>query len=342
MPCALLAGRPICLRAALVFSGTRLTGITQADVDSASTLDAVLERFRLWLDERGLVSALEAGTAVFVAHGGWDLVDQLPKECARKGLTLPSFYGTFADLKVLFALSCPEHRGTSLKQMLDLLGLPQVRGAPNPSRQTISPPLPPHHLDYSHLPSHARSGVCSLACVRADGLAIGSLDVSTQASMTAATSRASSPACSRSMPTSRPRIRSVLASCVGTGRADGLAIGTAPRVEPSPSPLVPIATGVASRAWTLRSVRRPRRPVRPRRPPRRASVPRGALATGTAPRAKPTSSRPRQSASGACCRAPPMPTPRRRAAAAAAVTAADGSLRGAPVTGTVPTRAAVL
>ena len=131
------ACRPICLRAALVFSGTRLTGITQSDVESASTLDAVLERFRLWLDERGLVSALEAGTAVFVAHGGWDLVDQLPKECARKGFTLPSFYGTFADLKVLFALSCPEHRGTSLKQMLDLLGLPQVRGAPNPSRQTL-------------------------------------------------------------------------------------------------------------------------------------------------------------------------------------------------------------
>ena len=150
MPCALLAGRPICWRASLVFSGTRLTGITQADVDSASTLDAVLERFRLWLDERGLVSALEAGTAVFVAHGGWDLVDQLPKECARKGLTLPSFYGTFADLKVLFALSCPEHRGTSLKQMLDLLGLPQVRGAPDPLRQTPTPPHPtpprPLHL----------------------------------------------------------------------------------------------------------------------------------------------------------------------------------------------------
>ena len=336
MPCALLAGRPICWRASLVFSGTRLTGITQAVVDNASTLDAVLERFRLWLDERGLVSALEAGTAVFVAHGGWDLVDQLPKECARKGLTLPSFYGTFADLKVLFALSCPEHRGTSLKQMLDLLGLPQVRGAPDTLRQTTSPPLPPHLL-YS-LPTYPLTHARVLARSRVSS----SLAVSTQASTTAATLRASSPACSRSMPTSRPRTRSVLASCVGTGRADGLAIGTAARAEPLPSPLVPIATGVASRAWTLRSVRRPRRPVRPRRPPRRASVPRGALATGTAPRAKPTSSRPRQSASGACCRAPSMPTPRRRAAAAAAVTAADGSLRGAPVTGTVPTRAAVL
>jgi len=191
-------------------------------------------------------------------------------------------------------------------------------------------------------PPHPFPPTFSIHCPLTLSRVSSSLAVSTQASTTAATLRASSPACSRSMPTSRPRTRSVLASCVGTGRADGLAIGTAARAEPSPSPLVPIATGVASRAWTLRSVRRPRRPVRPRRPPRRASVPRGALATGTAPRAKPTSSRPRQSASGACCRAPSMPTPRRRAAAAAAVTAADGSLRGAPVTGTVPTRAAVL
>ena len=55
-------------------------------------------------------------------HAGWDLIDQLPKECARKGIRLPSSYGTFADLKVLFALAYPDHRGTSLKQMLDHLG----------------------------------------------------------------------------------------------------------------------------------------------------------------------------------------------------------------------------
>ena len=178
VPCALLAGRPICWRASLVFSGTRLTGITQADVDSASTLDAVLERFRLWLDERGLVSALEAGTAVFVAHGGWDLVDQLPKECARKGLTLPSFYGTFADLKVLFALSCPEHRGTSLKQMLDLLGLPQVRAwRPGPlAADRLPTPSPPLSLFTAHLPSHARSSACSLACVQQFGRQHSGLD----------------------------------------------------------------------------------------------------------------------------------------------------------------------
>ena len=57
----------------------------------------------------------------------WDLGDQLPRECARKGLTLPPTFEVYADLKVLFALTCPDHRGTSLKQMLDQCHL-QVQG----------------------------------------------------------------------------------------------------------------------------------------------------------------------------------------------------------------------
>ena len=48
-----------------------------------------------------------------------DLMDQLPKECARKGIPLPSYLSSFADLKIVFALACPDHRGTSLKQMLE-------------------------------------------------------------------------------------------------------------------------------------------------------------------------------------------------------------------------------
>ena len=46
-------------------------------------------------------------------------MDQLPKECARKGIPLPSYLSSFADLKIVFALACPDHRGTSLKQMLE-------------------------------------------------------------------------------------------------------------------------------------------------------------------------------------------------------------------------------
>ena len=104
-----------------------LTGITQEVVDASKPLAGVLEDFYAWLEEYGLMSALEEGRAVLVAHGGWDLGDQLPRECARKGLTLPPTFEVYADLKVLFALTCPDHRGTSLKQMLDQCHL-QVQG----------------------------------------------------------------------------------------------------------------------------------------------------------------------------------------------------------------------
>lgn len=66
-----------------------------------------------------------SGGPVDVSRFAGDLIDQLPKECARKGLTLPTFYDSFVDLKIVFALACPEHRGTSLKQMLELLHIPQ-------------------------------------------------------------------------------------------------------------------------------------------------------------------------------------------------------------------------
>jgi inhibitor of KinA sporulation pathway (predicted exonuclease) len=102
---------------------TSLTHITQSEVDVASPLDEVLEQLEAWLQERGLVQALEQGSAVLVAHGEWDLRDQLPRECARKGITLPSYFNTHTDLKTVFALTHTAHRGTSLKQMADFSGI---------------------------------------------------------------------------------------------------------------------------------------------------------------------------------------------------------------------------
>ena len=105
---------------------TNLTGIAQKDVASASTLAEVLERVDAWLGERGLKAALEKGTAVIVAHGNWDLSDQLPRECARKGIALPSYWNTYVDLKVVFGLACPTARGSSLNQMLEHFNLPPM------------------------------------------------------------------------------------------------------------------------------------------------------------------------------------------------------------------------
>jgi 3'-5' exoribonuclease 1 len=107
---------------------TQLTGITQEEVNAASPLGAVLDRFDAWVGEKGFKAALEQGTAVFVAHGGWDLQDQLPLEAKRKGIPLPSYWGEHTDLKVVFSLACPEARGSSLQQMLDHLSLGPPQG----------------------------------------------------------------------------------------------------------------------------------------------------------------------------------------------------------------------
>lgn len=107
---------------------TQLTGITQEEVNAASPLEAVLDRFDAWLGEHGLKALLDKGTAVFVAHGGWDLQDQLPLEAKRKGISLPSYFAEHTDLKVVFSLTCPEARGSSLQSMLDHLGLGPPQG----------------------------------------------------------------------------------------------------------------------------------------------------------------------------------------------------------------------
>lgn len=107
---------------------TKLTGITQEDVNAAVPLGAVLAKFDEWLAEQKLKSALEQGTALFVAHGGWDLQDQLPLEAKRKGIALETYWNAHADLKVVFSLTCPEARGSSLQQMLEYLGLGPAQG----------------------------------------------------------------------------------------------------------------------------------------------------------------------------------------------------------------------
>lgn len=97
----------------------QLTGITQEQVNAALPLPDVLRRFEAWIVECGLAEALDAGRAMLVAHGGWDLGDQLPIESARKNIVLPRWLGSgcYTDLKVVFALSVPG-APTSLRGML--------------------------------------------------------------------------------------------------------------------------------------------------------------------------------------------------------------------------------
>lgn len=108
---------------------SRLTGISQADVESAAPLAEVLARFEAWLVARNLNDAVADGRAVLVTHGEWDLGDQLRLECARKGITVPLVLREpFVDIKVPFSEVVGS--GTSINQMLTALGL-RASGRPH-------------------------------------------------------------------------------------------------------------------------------------------------------------------------------------------------------------------
>lgn len=63
---------------------TKLTSITQEEVDGAETLGEVLMRFTAWLAQYQLLDAPHL--VLPCTCGDWDLGMQLSRECKRKGL----------------------------------------------------------------------------------------------------------------------------------------------------------------------------------------------------------------------------------------------------------------
>lgn len=106
---------------------TELTGITQAQVDAAPPLAAVMRLAEAWMRERG---HLDAGSRVlFVTSGRWDLATALPRNvewwCAaeRAGGAdpleggLPAYYLEWHDLKDSFRA----HYRTHTRSFLGML-----------------------------------------------------------------------------------------------------------------------------------------------------------------------------------------------------------------------------
>jgi len=103
---------------------TRLTGITQATVDAAQPLDAVLEQHKAWMDTH---FHSRNARYVFATCGWWDLQKCLPRECRAKGLTVPRYLGKgFVNVKVPFQAVVGCEAG-GMVHMLQTLGIP-LRG----------------------------------------------------------------------------------------------------------------------------------------------------------------------------------------------------------------------
>ena len=82
---------------------TRLTGITQGQVDSAPTLPEVLAAFEVWRIAKGLEYTDENKNFAFAADGPFDLRFFLAGECTRKGIPLAAYYAKWVNIKSMFA-----------------------------------------------------------------------------------------------------------------------------------------------------------------------------------------------------------------------------------------------
>jgi len=80
---------------------TKLTSITQDQVDAADDLQSTLTKFKAWMAKHGLQDA-PSDVALPVTCGDWDLRTCLPSECKRKGLQVPSALQAWCNIKHVF------------------------------------------------------------------------------------------------------------------------------------------------------------------------------------------------------------------------------------------------
>ena len=100
------------------------TGIEQHNVDSAPSLQEVLQQVREWMISQNLIDA--EGTPLvpfsFATDGPWDFRDFLLPECERLGIECPFYMKKSIDLRALFPAFF-ECKRMGLHGMLNVLGL---------------------------------------------------------------------------------------------------------------------------------------------------------------------------------------------------------------------------
>ncbi len=99
---------------------TRLTGISQQDVDQAPLLQDVIRRFETWYRQNIPPNA----RVCFATDGPWDMKEFMYLHSVkRRSIHFPQIFYTFIDVKAAFSTFFRCSRG-KIKAMLDYLGLP--------------------------------------------------------------------------------------------------------------------------------------------------------------------------------------------------------------------------
>jgi inhibitor of KinA sporulation pathway (predicted exonuclease) len=91
---------------------TNLTGVTQEMVQDCPELPQVMAEFNQFQ------SRYEGRSWIFATCGDWDLRECLYSECRHKGLTVPTYYNSWLNVKVLFPGTVED-----MPHMLAVIGL---------------------------------------------------------------------------------------------------------------------------------------------------------------------------------------------------------------------------
>jgi ERI1 exoribonuclease 3 len=77
---------------------TKITGITQAQVDAGLLFPDALQAYQSWLETHGVLSSKFA----FATCGDWDLGKMLPLQCANHGVARPAYFEKWINIKDVF------------------------------------------------------------------------------------------------------------------------------------------------------------------------------------------------------------------------------------------------
>jgi 3'-5' exoribonuclease 1 len=108
---------------------TKLTGITQEQVDQGLDLVQTLDRVHQWLLANNLIDENGIEDFAFVTDGPWDMREFLDKECTRKNIERKSYFDKWVNIRWLFAEFFYCSRG-GVNKMLSRLGL-KFEGRPH-------------------------------------------------------------------------------------------------------------------------------------------------------------------------------------------------------------------
>jgi inhibitor of KinA sporulation pathway (predicted exonuclease) len=96
---------------------TKLTGITQKDVDEGESFSKVLYLLDVWLKKY----VKEGEDVLFCTCGDWDLKTALPKQASYSSVSVPSYLKSWCNVKKIFRKVYGSKK--SLKKMMEFYGL---------------------------------------------------------------------------------------------------------------------------------------------------------------------------------------------------------------------------